>query len=404
MESNSETVDSLLAVNRLTYGMPPAVSVATARRQVQNFPQVSTSASGTTIIYNIQSGDQFVYGPKSYLRMVLSDFVGGVATDRNISGVGALFDRITVSSRSGVELCRIEAFDVYMDKIAKWFRTQQHFDRLQAPALLDETDIADGTVCVLPLNFIPFFAQDRLLPPEIMEGMIIRFDLSTAAVAFRAGSAVSTPVASYNITSRMNLDCTVLADQYRRAVASIAASDGLIMLHEEAFYSQVNATGTGINFDIKKSASKATGFMTMTRDTAVFNKQESNHQASEPYNFSSLQLQVGSQYYPQAPLTQTATGDFTSRETYYYVENQIGDMENKAGYDQFFQVNGNTCNAVFYQDLTDASSAMSGIVLNGSRALLANITMGSALSRRVDSWLFHLRLVRAFSNNTVVRD
>jgi len=80
------------------------------------------------------------------------------------------------------------------------------------------------------------------------------------------------------------------------------------------------------------------------------------------------------------------------------------DFDNHFRYEEFFAVAANQCSAMFVQGLRDSSDPMSGIVLNNSRALLCNATFHSGVARRIDAYLIHLRLVRVFQNNSVVRD
>ena len=80
------------------------------------------------------------------------------------------------------------------------------------------------------------------------------------------------------------------------------------------------------------------------------------------------------------------------------------DFDNHYRYEEFFVSAVDKCNAMFVQGLKDSADPMSGIVLNNSRALLCNATFHSSTTRRIDAYLVHLRLVRVFQNNSVVRD
>ena len=406
---SSDTVSSLLNVNGLGYAMPAALSVATQRRAVRMFPQVTTSSNGGQIIYSLQTGNQFIHGPSSYMRIKLAMVGGTTGADRYIDNVGALFQRITVSTRSGQELSRIEEFGLYSSKYQRYNTPNAQMVRLKETCLIDtEVDVAgDYVICVLPLSWIPCFDTDMLLPPQLCEGLRIQFDLATPLVAFK--QALGTAVSAFSITSNMHLDCTTLADQFERRISEVSASDGLVMLHKEPFHTIVNTASTGLNFDVKKSCSKAVSFMVIPRDTAKIISTE-NSQNSEPYPFTSIQLQVGSTFYPNGPLLQEGkASQWLSRETYYYVQNQCSKkFDNSVLYDEFWRVNPSAsihnCDAVFCQNLTDSSDAMSGIVLNNSRALLCNAVFWEAASRRCDAYLTHLRLVRVFANNTTIRD
>ena len=404
---SSDTVSSLLNVNGLGYAMPPALSVATQRRMVRNFPQVTTSSNGGQIIYGLQTGDQLVYGPGSYMRIRLSMTGGSSAADRHIDTIGSLFSRVTVSTRSGQELCRVDNFDLFASKFERYHTTNAKWVRLSDPCVVSQTlDFAgDHIIAVMPLSWIPCFDNETLLPSQLMEGLRIQFDLNSPNVVFKH-TAEGTGVSAYTVTSNIHLDCTTLADQFSRRIAEVSSSDGLVLLHKEPFHTIVNTTGTGLNFDVKKSCSKAVAFMVVPRISSDTTSGLHVSQNSEHYPFTSMQCQVGSTFYPNSPLLQQgAAAKPTSREVYYYVQEQCShDFDNAVVYNKFYATTGDECAAVFCQKLTDSSDVMSGLVLNNSRALICNGTFHSSATRRIDAYLMHLRLVRVFSNNTTIRD
>ena len=335
---------------------------------------------------------------------------GAGSDEVHIDNIGALFDTVTVSTRSGVEICRVQEFGLYCSKYIRSKYGATKFNRTVAPLRSDQkvqsgTTIAPFTStfnAVLPLSLIPCFAEDVLLPPQLMEGLRIRFDLATVATAFRVtGLAVS----SYSVVSDMMLDSTILSDAFVRRIGEISAKDGLVLIHKEPFHTIVNTSQASLNFDVKKSATMAVEFMVIPRDGAVAST-ATNTQQSLPYPFTSMKVQVGSVYYPNQPLLQSGVPtDLSSAETYYYVQNQLmKDFDNHFRYEEFFAVAANQCSAMFVQGLRDSSDPMSGIVLNNSRALLCNATFHSGVARRIDAYLIHLRLVRVFQNNSVVRD
>jgi hypothetical protein len=411
--NETSTADALLGANGMSYAMPPALSVATSRRGITNFPQVTTSSNGSQIIYSLNTGDGFIHGPSSYMKLSVTLTKGGAGAgsdEVHLDNIGALFDTVTVSTRSGVEICRVQEFGLYCSKYIRSKYGASKFNRTAAP-LRSDSKVQGGAVgagltatfnAVLPLALIPCFAEDVLLPPQLMEGLRIRFDIASVATAFRVdGLAVD----SFTITSDLMLDSTILSDAFVRRIGEIAAKDGLVLIHKEPFHTIVNTSQASLNFDVKKSASMAVEFQVIPRDGAVASA-ANNTQQSLPYPFTSMQVQVGSVFYPNQPLLQSgAPTDLGSAETYYYVQNQLRkDFDNHFRFEEFYQVDDNKCSAMFVQGLRDSSDPMSGIVLNNSRALLCNATFHSTAVRRVDAYLVHLRLVRVFQNNSVVRD
>ena len=407
MSQESETVDALLGVNSLGYAMPPSLSVATSRRDITNFPQVTSSPMGSVIIYTLNTGDGFLHGPTSYLKMTLQVTTSAAGATAFMDNIGALFTTVTVSSRSGVEICRVTEFPLYVSKYIRMKYSSAKFQRLGFPAVFDKsivpgTGVNNTVDFVMPLEFIPCFAGDQLLPPQLVEGMRIRFDLTSIAEAFRAAGGT---VNACDVQSQMSLNLTTLADAFTRRIAQVAADQGLVMLHNEVFSTIQNTAAGTLNFDIKKACSKALEFIVVTRDNGYLGAAV-NSQQSLPYPFTSIQLQLGSVYYPNQPLTQRgAPGIFTSAEPYMYVQKGCShNFDNHYLYEEFHSVVDDKCNALFAQNLRDSSDSMSGVVLNNSRSLLVNGVYHSAANRRVDAFLVHLRLTRIFQNNVVVRD
>jgi len=138
----------------------------------------------------------------------------------------------------------------------------------------------------------------------------------------------------------------------------------------------------------------------ISRNSSNVDEKTVDNYLSNPYDYSRIQIQAGSVFYPNSPLEVPSAAN--SREAYHYVlTNLAPDYDCSIRY-SVFEAAGQ---AVFGQNLKENNRGqLTGILLNNSRSLLVNATMDSATSRIFNSYLEHVRLVRVFSNNVVVRD
>ena len=398
---SSEIADTLLNVNALDYGMPPIPSIATGRTQISVFPQTVTASAGGNVIFNVSSGSQFIHGPTSYIVVDMA-VTGGDATTR-VNSVESLFSNVVVTAQNGVELCRVNNFPVHAVK-QRW---QYSFNKRELTMATGGVyaQTSGTTRFILRLDSIPIFKNKNLLPPQLMEGLRIQLTVNSINHAFK--SPVASPVTAFTVTPTLKLDAVTLADTFLRRVNEISASSGLVLLHEEPFHSEATSNTPNLNISINKACSKATEFVLFSRETADVEDVTKDSYSMEPYNFSSIQLQAGSQYYPIQPLTQSATGLRTSTEAYHYsLVNLAPDYKCSALYSYFYQAHSSIlgCEALFGQNLREGDDPMTGVLLNNSRSLLVSAVLGSTANRLFTAYLSHVRLIRCFNNSTVVRD
>ena len=139
---SKESMSELLNWNNLTYKMPITNSVVSARN-VKKYPAdrntYSWGASGTNaagpIFFHLQAGLEFVDWGKSFIELSL-DFKAETATATTTTklgfGLGSvcnLISEVIVTTRSGTEIHRIEAFNRYralhdrLTRSPEWFKT-----------------------------------------------------------------------------------------------------------------------------------------------------------------------------------------------------------------------------------------------------------------------------------------
>ena len=405
---NNELVNSILDVSAMSYGMPPMPSISVARRIVDCHAQTTSASQSGNLIFTLNTGDMFLYGKTSYMKLRLNITGGDSKTYLSSYGVYSLFSSIVVSARNGVEITRVVE-PALLQKMEFWTMTH---DKLQ---LVKDSEghglqfSTNGEVdLVFRLDCIPFFNQENLIPSMVCEGLRIQFTLNTVTRAFKVDTA---PVTGFTVTPVLKLDCITLADNFLRAVSQNSANEGLVLMHKEYFHSQNSATISAVNFNINKSCSKATSFIMISRESSKVDDSKTDCYLSNKYDYNRIQLQCGSVFYPNSPLEQQDMNALYSREPYHYVLTNLSPNYNCAvRYNEKFHIDGD---AVFGQNLKESNNRgqLTGILLNNSRSLLVSATMANLgtenvpnFNRIFNCYLEHVRLVRVFSNNVVVRD
>jgi hypothetical protein len=422
---NDRLAESLLQVNKLLYKMPPQIGIASERKYVTDFFQQSTYNNGETMVLDAQTGSSFIDGRNSYIRLqVTPNLAGDFATGSSVN----IIARIVVRSRTGRELCRLEdanLFTKYMQRYhcpKDWFDTAGPSQGYADANLADATTLGSrgkglsvmtgGVVFVIPMSIIPFYDQERLIPPQIQEGIRIELSLDSPANAFAASGGA---VTSYTVTNpECHWDSITLADQFRRKVAEMAAKQGLNLLHHEQFHTLVQNSSTQFNFDVKKAASKALKCRVISRATAVINAGLVDSMASELYQYTRQQSHIGAVYYPNQPLETNVFTQAGNNESYYNTLSAMDKLKcwNSCAVSNFSYQSGSSLASGLPNDAMIATclnksqvSNKDGMVVNNSRALLYDITFGGiAVSRRLDVYLEHLRAVKVFASNVEVRD
>lgn len=433
IEPTSGLTDSLLAVNQLSYQMPPSLGLATSTRHRMEFAQmnsytVGSNGGASTVVFDLQSGSSFIDPAVSYFVFNISHVanpVSAVAMGFGSGSIANIIQTVTVRSRTGRELCRVENFNLitkYNDLI------QNNNDRLTTIMKAQGyTPVGTGTdygqavpsagkTFILPMATIPCFApiNGKLLPPQLCEGMRIEFRLESSSVAFcpqqRAGVAPAN--FTYTLTRPYaHYCCYDLADAFQRQIAMVAAKSGLRLLHKEYFHTITATTGNQINYDIKKAASKALNCIVIERLVANTTSANADCFASVQNDILTYQGQIGSLYYPNAPLTISDVSENGNYESYYYsmyaasalsrafnpsisLEQWTGVADRSLYNNNFIMFNLNSSNV----------SDLVGMTLNNSRAFLVNITTQTAGIDRFDSYLQHLRATTVFTSNVTVLD
>ena len=428
IEPTSGLTESLLAVNQLSYQMPPSLSIASQARHRQEFAQMSSYTVGgnggsSTVVFDLQSGSSFIDPTVSYFVFNISHTSNVVDMGFGSGSIANIIQTVTVRSRTGRELSRVENFNLITkyadilqnsnDRLTTVMRSQGY-----SPIGADYGQAVPytGKTFLLPMSTIPCFCpiNSKLLPPQLMEGCRIEFRLESSTVAMGPATAVGVSPVGFSYTlfrPYAHYMCYDLADAFQRQIAMVSAKSGLRLLHKEYFHTITSTSNTQVNYDIKKAASKALNCLVIERLVAATTDANGDCFASFTNDITQYQAQIGSIYYPNAPLLIGDVSQNGNYESYYY--SLFGQSCLNRGLptsitpEQWTGANNRTIynnNFVSFNLNSSNVSDLVGMTLNNSRALLINLTTIDTNQKRFDSYLQHLRATTVFTSNCTVLD
>lgn len=425
---NDNLTNSLLQVNNLLYKMTPALGIAARRNHRIDFAQQAQYAPSETIVYDCQTGSDFVGGKNSYLKLKVS--AQGAAGELASGSICNIINRVVVRSRTGKEWCRVENFNLLAKYLQVWNCDNEWKGTAgKAQGFGNDSSVANevptsGKVYIIPMWIIPCFNQERLLPPQIMSGCRIEITLENSATALQGASVTGYVVDRPEI----HWDTYDLADAYKRKIAEMASRQGLNLLHKEYFHTIVSggSSETDFNFDIKKAASKALKSMIITRATDAVSNVNFDSMGSLQYDYSQYQSRIGADYFPNAPLSVDDVSENGNAESYYhtlFVFDKVANCWNPSSVSPAEYTSDNPASGALasaYQNSLigfnynkSHVSDLQGYIVSNSRSILIDLKAdqiagayptGTENSRRLDVYLQYLRAVKIYVSNCEVKD
>ena len=411
--------NSLLQVNKMLYKMPPSLGITARRHHVIDFSQQNAYKNGQTMVFDLQTGSYFIDGKNSYLRV---DIVPSEDCTFASGGATNVINRVVVRTKSGKEWCRCEEFNLYARNILRYTCNENYLNRtgksygytgdgVKTANVFNNTD--NGTRFTIPLWLIPCFNQDKLLPPQIMEGL--RIELTLASVGEALTTTATAPTEYTVKNAEIHSDAYDIADQFKRKVAEMSARQGLILVHKEYFHSNVGSREnvSSYNFDIKKACSKACRNFTTLRSNDNISAVGEDSMNAERYAVQRYQAHIGQDYLPNQPISIPAVPTENNINEAYYDTQFVWDKVNQCWYPN--TVNPKeflgddqtkaTCGMVAFNLNKSHVTDLDGYVLNNSRALVVDIQCGTTdANRKLDSFLQHLRVAKVYTANAEIRD
>ena len=230
-----------LLVNNLIYKQPQALSLAKSRTQVKQFFQRSDypAAQGKTAIIDWNTGSSYIDVGNSYLSFNVVARGGNGINAYNYGSGSAMnvINRITIRSRSGAELERLEGANLW-SKIDSDYALPKSFRETMGSAMgMEQIEYAGSGVgaeprrnrAIIPLKLLcPFFRplKGQLLPPQLASGLHIEivFENTSTALTQTAGE----PFTLYDVEDiHFLLDSVDLSDETQKTINMESADNGL---------------------------------------------------------------------------------------------------------------------------------------------------------------------------------
>lgn len=412
--------DALLKLNDLKYMLPPEISIATKRTFMIDQAQ-QNSYTGGQVIFTAQTGSSFVNPRDSFLRFT---FTADEACTWGQGSAMNVIREVIVKSRTGTEVSRVTLANIlrknvdYYNMSRNWINAVgglQGYPKTVTSGSLALTsyprDAATSRIYTIPLSHIaPIFDTDKLLPPQLCEGMRIELWLETTNNTVTSGA---TPVTTYTLSiPRIHWNIIDLADQFKMKINQMA-SKGLNLLHKEWFHQPASAASAAFNIEVRKAASKALKAYVVSRPNSNLNSSANNvdAMASEAFKYATLQANIGADYFPQTRVESASTSDWT--RFYQYTLQGVDKMGPRGmvappyvSYDTYGTVGNDIGNmAAFVMSFNKSTvTDLAGYQVNNSRVIQFNITYTDSTDRSVDIWLQFVRLVKVFTNGVNVKD
>jgi hypothetical protein len=317
----------LMTVNDLNYVLEPDLSVAVNKSAKKHFFQSAEYASNQTGICIINSGADYVDTRRSYLSFEATctaptDAFGYFGLHGSACN---LINTLTVSTRSGDELCRIQDFGLLKNMMIPLEHDDDWMKTVGA-AMGVGACVPDSTSrrrFVIPMyELAPLFGYGRLMPAMLMSGMRFQFTWEKPTTALfgglnklQSGAGDDTThgfperreITDFKITNAyFTLQSVQLSDSIQRGLNELSATNGLEIVYTdwektEAFY---GSTNTAVNIEIRKSCSRALKAFARVRAINDGNTPGFNDSfAAEPgFPWKEYQWQLGSLYFPQQPV------------------------------------------------------------------------------------------------------
>ena len=317
--------DGLLATNDLVYLLPPDLSVSVNQTHKNQFFQSNTYLHTQRGVCILNTGADYGDLRHSSLDFGISLTVAAdrVAWFGRTGSILNVIKSITISSRSGDELSRIQDFNLlayhqnplrydkgWVDSVGGTIGYGQY---LQAAA--GNGNFTGVQRFSIPLYLLSdLFGYGRLMPPMVLSGMRIEIEWATPGEAFLTAVASTRLdlagdfVTDYTIDNPLiSMRSVQLTDATQRSLNELSATNGLELVYcDYERTDRSEATGT-LNMEIRKAASRALKATVITRKTTDTTLGSKDSFKSLPWGYTDWQWQLGSLYYPQQPIKAATT-------------------------------------------------------------------------------------------------
>lgn len=424
---SQQAESSDLLVNNLSYHQPEALSLAVQRAYSRQFFQRNTYAPGETAVIDFNAGTDFVDPGNSYItfKVLLVGDAGTVNADFGLNGSAMnVIKQVTIKSRSGTELDRVESANLWSSMMSRYVETYS-FLRRQGRAEGWRADNGAGATALatnqtfltasaattarfaIPLKRLaPFFnpvKKGQKIPPQLMSGLHMEIIWENYDRALVQGGGAGN-ITSYSVTDlAVMCDSVCMTDDVQRTINDQSANDGLEYAYPRVFTS-IDTLGavTALNSQVRKAVSQANIAFAIPQVAAQYTADlTADNMAAGPWLVSRMQYRLGALYYPIQALEDAnvdgVEGYAQALETFDKYKHSHD--ESSVSYVDF-TTNGAGIIAVSLEK--DTALNFSGLPVNNSRVLESLVTFSTGVARQVTTFLEYSAVARSYVDNTAV--
>jgi len=403
-KSGQNQMGMLLSVNSLTYAPPIDGSLVNDRQyKAYNFQPLNyTGLTGAPSIV-INSGDDYVWGPTSYVRMRITS---SLSTTSFASSAYDLFREFEINHRSGDLLDRSTNVNALIQELLR-FQEGRGYGSTDGYAGVfgsgaSSADLNAGVDVILPLSFFSgLFAQRTLIPSSLLSGSKIKLQWESLVKAVI--DSAGTPVLTISDMTLV-LDSFELMDSAKKALLQQQANvktQGLQFSYSSWVNTNKTFSTTAYDLDVNLSAAKTMLVLVKTRTTADLAGQTEDSMTAEAYPYVSWRLRLGSETQPQHEVKTSAEAYILTQSAFSNVHcddiNARKPAHVETGYGDY------KASSVVCVDMERSQIlSLSGRPTNNSRLINYNGSFSASTSRQMDVWVQILKVCNVMVDNVVV--
>ena len=330
-EPKEDNSYSLLSTNDLVYILPPDLSVSVNQTHKNQFFQSSSYTDNQRGICIFNTGADYGDLRNSSLEFGVNWTGANNACLAYLGRNGSILNlikSITISSRSGDELARIQDFNLlsYHRNQLKWGK--EFFNTVgqgmgQGTTLIPDNHLLANTNAEylgvqrfsIPMYMLTdFFSYSRLMPAQVLSGLRVEIEWARPAEAFISYATTTAFADTHPAITTYTIDnpyfairSVQLTDATQRALNELSATNGLELVYCDYERTDSVQTTNQFHMEIRKACSRALQAMMITRVSANTSDLAHDSLKSEAWDTTQWQFQLGSLYYPQQPVQTSDT-------------------------------------------------------------------------------------------------
>lgn len=305
-------MDSLIQENKIDYKPSSSLSLCHFNELKIHTPNQPSANSGGVIEYvlNLNSND-FIDGRTS--KMYISfEGIGGNGNFTTPGGACALFKSVQLISKDGQLIDNVDNVHRYVGATDRFKMDMGFYDG----PLYDEMQAVSGPSLtgVIPLyKLMPLFKYSQLLPPQLMNGMRIRFTLEDKVNCLKTSTCTD-----YTVKSKLFLNTYTMDSKLTEIVAKTPmVIDFDTYIHKEHEFLS-NGTQVSINMPANFTCAKATRALVTSIQQPANDARSYICDESKGY-YSSARWKIGNQYTAELA---------THKEQFLATSNALDEMRN----------------------------------------------------------------------------